>query len=36
LAAILHHGAAKGRTGAVLSGGNIAAGRFAELVAVGG
>ena len=36
LAAILHHGAAKGRTGAVLSGGNVAAGRFAELMAVGG
>jgi threonine dehydratase len=36
LAAILHHGAAKGRTGAVLSGGNVAAGRFAELVEAGG
>ena len=35
LAAILHHGAGQGRTGAVLSGGNIAASRFAELVGSG-
>lgn len=32
LAAVLHHGAARGRTGVVLSGGNVAADRFAELV----
>jgi threonine dehydratase len=32
LAAVLHNGAAAGRTGVVLSGGNLAAGRFAELV----
>ena len=32
LAAILNHRVAEGRTGAVLSGGNIAADRFAELV----
>lgn len=36
LAAILHHGAAKGRTGAVLSGGNVAAARFGELIGGGG
>ena len=33
LAALLHRGVATGRTGAVLSGGNVAADRFAELVA---
>jgi threonine dehydratase len=32
LAAVLHHRAAAGRTAVVLSGGNVAAGRFAELV----
>jgi threo-3-hydroxy-L-aspartate ammonia-lyase len=32
LAAVLHRGVARGRTGVVLSGGNVDAGRFAELV----
>jgi len=35
LAAVLHRGVARGRTGVVLSGGNVAADRFAELVAGG-
>lgn len=32
LAAVLHHGVASGRTAVVLSGGNVSADRFAELV----